>query len=394
MDRWRIACALTGLLAWICTAPAAEPAPTASLTIVGDAVQPAGVPVILQLLIHNTGARRMSCWCSGPGEYPDAADYTATLIGPEGPTAKIPLANGQHPESDGRSMDVAPGRSMQFPATLGILAPGTYQILIEGAPQFDGSRSVMTWPSVRSSGFFPLEVRHDNDLAAARDAQIVARVRSDDPFCRFVAAKWPRRAVRDALVADLTGDDIVAADRAADGLWGDADPAKVDGPLVASVILKHLKPRAGECDVGLITRLTSGSEALDSEPVEAAMAKLVLARSEGIVRRAAANALDRASDTVVTANRFRLPDANGLDSSEVAQRRRHDAAMLNAMLELARSQDVHERRLAYAAFADFPSSPAAIEALHVGQHDFDGQCQLIAEHSLNLIFQKSATTRP
>jgi hypothetical protein len=364
------------------------------LTIVGDAVQPAGVPVILQLLIHNTGAARMSYWCSGPGEYPDAADYTATLMGPEGPVEKIPLANGQHSESDGRSMDVAPGRSIQFPATLGILAPGAYQILIEGVPRFGGPRSVMTWPAVRSSGFFHLEVRHENDLAAARDAQIVARVRADDPFCRFVAAKWPRRGVRDALVADLTGDDIVAADRAADGLWGDADPAKVDGPLVASVILKHLKPPAGECDIGLMTRLTSGSEALDSEPVKAAMAKLVLARSEGIVRRAAASALDRPADTVVTANRLRLPDANGVNSSEAAQRRRHDAAMLDAMLELARSQDVHERRLAYAALGDLPSSPTVIEALHLGQHDSDGQCQLIAEHSLNLVFQRSATTRP
>jgi CO/xanthine dehydrogenase FAD-binding subunit len=112
------------------------------------------------------------------------------------------------------------------------------------------------------------------------------------------------------------------------------------------------------------------------------------------VRRAAASALDRPADKVVTADRFRLPDANGVDSSEVAQRRRHDAAVLDAMLGLAKSQDVHERRLAYAALADFPSSSVAIEALHVGQHDSDGQCQLIAEHSLNLIFQRSATTRP
>lgn len=395
MHRWRIACAVMGLLVWICAAHAAEPAPTATLTLSGEAVQPAGAPVVLQLLIHNTGTSRISYWCSGPGEYPDAADYTATVTRADVKGEKIPLTNGQNPAADGQLRDVASGRSVRFPATLGILAPGAYQIVIESAAQVSGPRSIITWPATRSTNIFRLEVRHDNDLAAARDAQIIARVRANDPFARFVAARWRSRVVREALVADLKGDDIVAADRAADGLWGDADPAKVDGPLVASVILKHLKPPPGECDVGLMTRLTRGSAPLDSDAVKAAMSKLLVARPEGIVRQATAAALDRSAETPASTKLFQLPHADSdFDTSDEAQRRRHDAALLGAMLELARSEDVHERKLAYAALADFPSSQAAIEALHVGQQDPDGLCQSIAGHSLNLILQKLATTRP
>jgi hypothetical protein len=387
-----------GLFSFMCVAHAQPTVPSAAITISGDPVQPAGAPTIVRLTILNTGHMPISYWCSGPGEYPDAQEYIATVVGPAGSSQRLVLSNGQHPAGDGRAMDVAPGKSIQFPATLGILAPGAYCLSVDCAEQAwggSGRGAIVTWPATHSTKDYQFEVRPDNELAAAGDAMIVARVRVNDPFARMISATWRRRAVRAALVEDLTGDDIVAADRAADGLWGEADPAKVDGPLVASVILKHIKPPSDECDVGLMTRLTRGTQPLDSEPVKAAMAKLVLARPEGMVRGAAAAALDRPAEKVVTTNLFRLPDANhDLDPADVAQRRLHDAAMLAAMLELARSEDVHERKLAYAALADFPSSQAAVDALRIGQGDLDRECQLIAQHSMNAILRQMATTRP
>lgn len=394
MDRWRIACAVMGWLACVFAAQAAERAPSASLSITGDAQQPAGAPVILQLRVQNTGSVRMSYWCSGPGEYPDAADYVATVGGPHASLQKVSLSNGQRIEADGREIDVAPGQSIQFPVTLGMLAPGAYQVSVQGSAITSGPLGQITWPAMQSASPFQLEVRHDNNLAAARDATIVAGVRADNSFARFVASNWRTRAIRESLSADLLSDDIVAADRAADGLWGRNDPSRVDGPLLAEAIQKHLKTPPGECDVGLMARLTSGFGASDSPPVKAALTQLVLARPEGVVRREAAAALDRQLEPAANAKRLELarPDP-GLQLTDEVQRRRHDAAMLAAMLELVRSEDVHERKLAYEALADFANKPEAARAIEAGLGDPDRDCQAAARKAWSSIIDHIATTQ-
>jgi hypothetical protein len=391
MAHLRIAGVVVGLAA--CISAAASPRPTASLTIVGDPIQPAGTPIVLKLLIRNTGAARMSYWCSGPGEYPDASEYVATVekIGDIGPHQRLILNNGQKPGADGLAIDLAPKRSLEFPATLGPLAPGTYQIWVTGADF--ATNNVVTWPATASDVAFQFEVRHDNDLAAAWDSNMIARVRANDPFARYLSATWPRRAVRDALVADVTGDDVVAADRAADGLWGDAAPAKVDGPLVARAILKHLKPPSEGCDIGLMTRLTRASQAVESDDLKTAMTQLILARPEGSIRKAAAASLDRVSALTAT-KLLELPNAGALPITEAEQRARHDAALLGAMLELARSADRHERKLAYRALVDFPSNQAALDTLRAGLMDPDPECQKVANTAMGVITKRQATTQP
>lgn len=391
MAHLRIAGVVVGLAA--CISTAASPRPTASLSIRGDAIQPAGTPIVLKLLIRNTGAARMSYWCSGPGEYPDASDYIATVerVGDTDPPQKLILANGQKPGADGLAIDLAPKRSLEFPATLGPLAPGTYRVTVTGAGS--ASSNVLTWPATVCDIPFQFEVRHDNDLSAARDANTIARVRANEPFARYLSATWPRRAVREALVADLSGDDVVAADRAADGLWGDAEPAKVDGPLVARTILKHLKPPPEGCDIGLMTKLTRVSQSVQSDELKTAMTKLILARPEGSIRQAAAASLDRVSALTAT-KLLQLPNAGALPMSEAEQRARHDAALLGAMLELARSADRHERKLAYRALVDFSSNQAALDTLRAGLMDPDPECQSVANTAMGIITKRQATTQP
>ena len=401
MGYGRMALIAMGVLTRVAVACGASP--TASLTVSGDAVQPAGAPVILQLSVRNTGKSRISYWCAGPGEYPDAAVFVATVapVGAPGKPLKLILDNGQW-SGPGRAFDLAPGRSITFPATIGPVLPGRYRITIEGAAQGRGEGDALkaiTWPATRSDNALEFEVRHDNPLAGARDAHIVAGVRANEPFARHLASTWPRKGVRDALVVDLAGDDVVAADRAADGLWGDADPAAVDGPLVASVILKHLAPPAGESDVGLMTRLTAGSKSLASEQLKAAMAKLVLARPEGQVRSSAAAALERGvtlplagpTYSLADAKRFEWPNAfANVGGTEAEQRQRHDAALLGAMLDLARSEDPHERKLAYRALTDLAQNPAAAQAVERGLKDPDIECARVAERSMEVIHWRNA----
>jgi hypothetical protein len=391
MFHWRIAGVLIGLAT--CVSVAASPTPVASLTIQGDPVQSVGAPVVLNLLIRNTGAARMSYWCCGPGEYPDASDFVAMVarVGDQGLPQRIVLTNGQQPGASGRAMEVGPRRSVEFPVTIGLLLPGSYRITVFGA-RID-SASVVTWPATSTKKAFEVEVRHDNDLAASRDAQIIKRVRANDPFARYLAATWPRRAVREALVADVTGDDVVAADRAADGLWGDAEPAMVDGPLVARLILKHLQPPPDGCDIGLMTKLTRGSKPLESDDLKYAMAELAFSRPDGSIRQSAAAALARPNEPTVFGAHPTV-DLAHVTNTKADQLKRHDSALLGAMLELARSADVHERKLAYRALAEFPASQAALDTIRTGLMDPDPGCQNVANTAMGIIVKRQATTQP
>lgn len=394
MGRWRIACAVLGFWGCVFAAQAAAPRePSASLSIDGDAVQPAGAPVILKILIRNCGDVPMSYWCSGPGEYPNALSFIATVSSSDAPDHQVAPVNGQLNDADGRMIDLPAGRSIQFPITLRILAPGTYRVRIDCPAEVSGPHAIITWPAMRSVNVFQVEVRHDNDLTAARDAHIVAGVRADDPFARFVAANWPSHGVREALVVDVSGDDIVAADRAADGLWGRDDPAKVDGPLVAKLVLKHLHAPGDECDVGLMTRLTQGSHPLESNQLKEAMSKLVLARPEGSIRRLAAAALDRPTDAAAYGS-SPTRDLLQIKTPESELLTRHDAVALGAMLELAKSTDVHERKLAYRALANFADRQEAVDAIHAGLADPDPGCQNVANRAMDLVLRHRATTQP
>jgi hypothetical protein len=398
MNRWRIAFAVFLFLKGILCADAEIGEPQASLAVVGDAVQPAGSPVIIELVVRNTGTAPMSFWCGGPGEYPDAADYSAIITSTLGRDEQIVLANGQHLQGNGRLISVVPGGVIRVPAALGIVAPGSYRLLVSGGQQrWDGAARgrIVTWPVTQTAHGFEFQVSGDAACLAARDAQIIADVRANRAFAKFVTSKWPTRGQRQALVSDLTGDDIVAADRAAEGLWQDNAPAKEDGPLLAKVILKHLAPHDGECDVGLMTRLTGAAQSLDSEPVKSAMARLVLARPEGMVRRAAAAALDNQNQSIASKARFQLANAAADPAARNEQeRRRHDAEILAAMLALAQSEDAHERKLAYPALAAYPFSPAAVNAVRIGQQDADAECQGVAARAMRIISKKLAETRP
>lgn len=359
-------------------------------------MQPANAPVLLELVVRNTGPVPLSYWCGGPGDYPDATEFIATISRTDRPSipGKSPLSNGQQPDGPGRAFVIAPGRTIRFPAAVRpLLPPGEYDVAVACAPvgrMQDGVVKVVTWPAMTSAKAFHVSVRDDAQLLAGRDQNIVAKVRAHDPFARHVATTWPRRPVRAALIKDLTGDDIVAADRAADGLWGDLAPASVDGPLVAEVILKHLQPpKDGTCDIGLMSKLMQRAEDKPAKSLEVrdALAKLALARPDGPVRDRATAALGLHGASVP--NELVQAAMAGAAAAPPSP----ENAFLRVLLGLARSADAGERKIAYRRLADFPDDPAALHAVRAGVLDDDAECRKQAEATLTLITRPS-TTQP
>ena len=393
---WRsISCALAGLLTcFACARADVHNAPAASLRVTADALQPSDAPIVLELTIQNTGATRLSYWCGGPGDYPDCDDFVATVTrrGPAETVARIRLANGQSAGGAGRAFEVAPGASVHFPAALGPLPRGSYKIEVEGAArgrERDGLIVAADWPATRTLDAIGVEVRDDPRLAAARDAGVLAKIRAHDPFARCLAVTWPRAAVREALAADLTGDDAVAADRAADGLWGDRPPDKSDLPLVARAIDQHLQPPDDGCDVGLMTRLTRFYTGTEPPELEDAIGRLAMARTDGPMGRVAIERFRWAPALDVTTHHF--PDWHK-DPGNPPIIDPH-GVLLGTAIDLTKDPDPVERRIGFRSLVEFAKDPAAAAAIRAGLKDPDETCRRLAQ-AANVRIPQPAATEP
>jgi hypothetical protein len=374
--------------------------PVASLEVTAEPVQPADGPIVLTLSVRNTGKVPIRYWCGGPGDFPDAQDYAATIANAKErkPILHLPLSNGQYTDQSGAARQVTLGRTIHFPAAFPPLAPGVYRITVEGQAQGrheNNLLAVIEWPATHTEKVLQIEVRSDAKLAAQRDAQTIAKVRANDPFAKHIASRWPRQPVRNALVKDLNGEDVVAADRAADGLWGDADPMATDAAIVADVIVHHLKSPEGGCDLGLMDKLLKTSERPTSPKVSAALVRLAAARAPGYVRKKAIDTLDlplnRSADLLQP-----QPPPDGMyhlrgDEPDAGLRQQHDAAAIGSLLELAKSADPKERRIAIRSLGDFPESPAAVAAIRAATEDDSYEVQRAARDTLDRITQPPAT---
>jgi hypothetical protein len=226
--------------------------PTASLEATAEPIQAGGAPVIFTLTVRNTGTVPITYWCAGPGDFPDAATYSAWVIPADKPRQWKPatLSNGQSPDASGHSETIVPGVSKTFHSAMQPLPPGGYRITFScdaDGVHSGGHLKVVQWPGMRTTQSVQVEIRDDAALSAHLDQSIIAGVRGNDPFAAHLARTWFRTDVRDALMKDLTGTDPVAADRASEALWqnvpfADDQPPSDLAPAVADAIVHRLTP--------------------------------------------------------------------------------------------------------------------------------------------------------
>ena len=369
---------------------AAAPLPSASLEIAGDPVQPADSPILLTLTVHNTGRVPISYWWTGPGDYPDADAFSAFVSG-DG-TAGIPLAmelvNGQYREGSGRRRDVPAGQSITFPVAMTSQPPGKYKIEIWGEAdgrRVNGALKVMSWPPTHSVKPISVEVREGAGPEHHRDEVVLAGVRANDAFYQYVSAMWPRVAVRKSLLTDLIGGNIVAADRAAEGLFAGGPVPPLDEAILAEGIIAHLNRPADVTDDGLMDKLLWAAREARSAPVTNALVRLMKSRK---------NEHTYNDVLAVLARRVAAPKT-GYDIGAFhvgPENTSPDPGALEGYLALASTSDPHARTVAFEALGNYPESAEARKALLVGQTDANAVARAAAINALSRIYTAPSHT--
>ena len=371
---------LVSLLLTLGSFASADLAPSAMLTVTAPAVQPAGSPVILNLQVYNNGFNSIGYWCGGPGDYPDAQDFiaiVATKNGPQTTRSEVKLANGQqHTGPEGRTRWIVPGQLMRVPAALPPMEVGTYEIDVrceaDGPRQDDVIRKVI-WPAMHALKPLRIEVRDDRQLADQRDHEVIAGVRSASAFSNFLAATYPRPAVKNALAEDLMSPNPITVERALDGLWLGDPVEEADVPLVAKAIQQHLKPPDDSVDYAMMERLIRSLGHNRSTTAIEAVAKAAAARTGRVHDIAVASLAKMRYPTSIARRPTPLPPEQ------------YDQNAIRALIKLSRSMGAPERKLAFALLAEYPKSPEAAAAIRYGTTDPDPQVQEVARQSLNHI---------
>jgi hypothetical protein len=380
MRRYLPAIAIVSVLFALGSPVSADLAPSAMLTVTAPAVHPAGSPVILNLQVYNNGFNSIGYWSGGPGEYPDAQDFVATVAirnGPQATRKEVKLANGQqHTGPEGRMRWIVPGQLMRVPAILPPMAVGSYEIDVrceaDGPRQDDVIRKVI-WPAMHELKPLRIEIRDDRELADLRDNEVIAGVRSADAFSNFLAATFPSPAVKSALVEDLMSPSPITVERAMDGLWLGDPVEEADVPLVAKAIQQHLKPPDDSVDYAMMERLICSLGHNRSTTAIEAVAKAAAART-GRVHDIAVAALGKMKyPTSIARHPAPLPPEQ------------YDQNAIHALIKLSRSMGAPERKLAFALLAEYPKSLEAAAAIRYGTTDPNPEVQEVARQSLNHI---------
>ncbi len=188
--------------------------PAAMLTAQADPVQPAGLPVIVHLTVKNTGGEPFEYTSGGPGRYPGAQLFSATLKSASGrgyrsqlwwdaspvypytstnmpPGDRIELYNGQYWSALAAciSVPINPGDTVDVPLALSPLPPGRYTLTFDSkevifAPP---GKRVVEWPGMAAAPISVVVVR-DPVLAQAEADALRQRARANEPFARSVCS--------------------------------------------------------------------------------------------------------------------------------------------------------------------------------------------------------------
>jgi hypothetical protein len=129
-------------------------------------------------------------------------------------------------------------------------------------------------------------------------------------------------------------------------------------------------------------RLVHAAGNLQSVEINDALVRLLAARPKGAVGENALRLMVEKQRGIFFDRVYGTPDAW-----------KHDPAVLESLLQIARSDDARARKVAYIALEEFAKDPAAVAALRAGTSDPDHDAQYEATMGLYRN-PTSPTTRP
>jgi HEAT repeat protein len=117
---------------------------------------------------------------------------------------------------------ILPDKSITFPAVIRPLPPGVYTI------------------QVRSGKTAKVTVKDDEQVARKWTQEMLAKIRKADRLAQHIAAKYPTRALTEALLQQLSSDDAQGAGRAFEILWRLQSLPDNSLPYIKNAINKQL----------------------------------------------------------------------------------------------------------------------------------------------------------
>ncbi len=326
--------------------------------VVTEPTQPAGSPVLLRIILTNTGKEFLPYWIPlGPANYPPVM-MRAKVTDASGKVRDMPLSNGQGLSGSGVGGSLGPGDSLTIPAALAPLPKGKYVLAIDG-----------TSAKVR--------VVDDAALLEQRERDLTVRVGNGDPFAQYVTSAYLTPTLRERCLRSLSSADVDSAWRVALTLNRvDRLPANAL-PLLVKAVDKQLsvpRPWQGHRSdlLGLLATLAGrigSDQALD------AVAKVAHTEA-GAQAGIGALGIFKQERAARELHGFLTSQTDGLRYlAALTLADRKDEAALPVLLALARDRKSSWRGRACLALVNFPDDPRVKPAIESCLDDREGSEQ-------------------
>lgn len=336
--------------------------------VTAEAVQPAGYPVVLSLVMTNTAKTPFTYWCGSPELYPGAHLFVVRVMDAKGAETPVLPENGQYTLGSGVDQEIKPGETVEVPAALDPLPAGRYSIHV-GA----GKAATVT-------------VEQNAELGLKREQDVVRQIRAGREFGRFLSYKYPREAVTRQLVQDLAADDAGAAFVAARALFAQRTLPEGTGATIAAAMTKQLAAKPSNGNLLVYLAILAANIGTD----EARAPVLALAKSDEYdeVRMHAVESLATFKQPEASAElrgllkewepRVRLAAAAALAA-------RGDATAIEVLVGVAQDKTSQWRGDALRPLANFPDDPRAETTIRKGLDDEDRNVRESAKDALEVL---------
>ena len=330
-----------------------------------EATQPSGSPVLLKLIMTNTGNESLSSWRGGPGNYPPLVGFRASVTDAVEIARIMVLSNGASNGGSGLNVLLDTGDSVVIPAMMAPLPKGKYFIQIAGAN-------------------VNVHVEDDPELLKKREEEIITRIRNGEPFAQHVAATHLTKSLRDRLLQDLSADDRKTALQAATTLNRVEKLSADSVPMLKKAIDKQLTLELSRRDrnTSVLIFLASIAGRIGSE--DALEPVLTLVRSElggdGVVAVLGMFHQDRA----VKELRQILEATDATKCFEAARvlAKRNDSSAMDVLIAIAQDPKSRDRGDACTILAGLPHDPRAEPAIKSRLTDSDRSVREQAERAI------------
>jgi HEAT repeat protein len=337
-----------------------------------EPAQPIGTPVLLAVTLTNTGHKPL--FYVGDRPYPNAAPMVAQIIDAKGNIREIAVINRRGALRSGPLVEIKPTESVEIPALIEALPPGSYSIQIGR-----GKSARVT-------------VKDDPKLLRKWERELLAKIRSGDPFADFVVykyltAKTPSKSLIDDLLQDSLSDDEKVAERAAWPLLHMRELPPNATAITSKAMAKHLAAinQRGSANTLILPSLAGLAATIGSD--EALESVLTLAQTP-LVRGAAVFALSKfKQEKAVKQLRSFLQDQNAEIRFDAAQALadRKDPDALEMLLPVAHDPKSRWRMYSFDALLNYGDDPRVEPAIKSGLNDPNSSVRSSAEFALRTL---------